>query len=137
MDNNTNLNEVSRISAGTVFKGEITALGDIRVDGKFEGRLTSKGRLVVGENAILNGDVISQNVDFSGKMEEGTIYAADTLSLKSGCAVAGDLRYKRLQVELDACINGSLRAMKDNEFDKVAGNQPAKSEKSDDTGKKE
>ena len=126
MDNNANLNEVSRISAGTAFKGEVTTSGDIRIDGKFDGRLSSKGRLVVGEGAQVNGDVICQNVDFSGKMSKGTIYVADTLSLKSGCMVDGDLHYKRLQVELDAKINGSLHALDDAEFNKIA-NQSARS----------
>ncbi|MBR4739676.1 MAG: polymer-forming cytoskeletal protein [Bacteroidales bacterium] len=137
MDNNVNLNDVSRISAGTSFKGEIVTTGDIRIDGKFDGRLNSKGRLVVGESAVVNGDVICQNVDFSGKMDKGTFYVADTLSLKSGCSVAGDLRYKRLQVELDASISGTLRAMKENEFEKVAEKQPAKAEKNNETGKEE
>ena len=108
MDNNVNLNEVSRISAGTAFKGTIITTGDIRIDGQFDGTLSSKGRLVVGESATVNGDVICQNVDFSGKMGKGTIYVADTLSLKGGCSVDGDLRYKKLQVELDAKINPGI-----------------------------
>jgi len=125
MDTNSNLNEVSRISAGTTFKGEVITSGDIRIDGNFDGRLNSKGRLVVGESAQVNGDVICQNVDFSGKMSKGTIYVADTLSLKSGCTVDGDLHYKRLQVELDAKINGSLKALSDADFDKIAGQTAA------------
>ncbi|MBO6097054.1 MAG: polymer-forming cytoskeletal protein [Bacteroidales bacterium] len=138
MDNNVNLNEVSRISAGTAFKGEITCTGDIRVDGKFDGRLNSKGRLVAGEKAVMNGDVICQNVDFSGKMDKGTFYVADTLSLKSGCSVTGDLRYKRLQVDLDAKITGTLSALTESEFVKAAAEKPVvKAEKSNDTGKEE
>ena len=123
MDNNVNLNEVSRISAGTAFKGTIITTGDIRIDGQFDGTLSSKGRLVVGESATVNGDVICQNVDFSGKMGKGTIYVADTLSLKGGCSVDGDLRYKKLQVELDAKINGNLKVLSEAEFNKIA-NQP-------------
>lgn len=137
MDNNVNLNEVSRISSGTSFKGEITCTGDIRVDGKFDGTLNSKGRLVAGEKAVMNGDVICQNVDFSGRMDKGTFYVADTLTLKSGCSVTGDLRYKRLQVDLDAKITGTLSALKDNEFAKAAEKPVVKAEKSDDTGKEE
>lgn len=129
MDNNVNLNDVSRILAGTVFKGEISTNGDIRIDGKFDGRLTSKGRLVAGEQATVNGDVICQDVDFSGKMDKGTFYVADTLSLKSGCSVAGDLRYKRLQVDLDAMIAGNLRALEENEFNKVANPSAAEAPK--------
>lgn len=137
MDNNVNLNEVSRISSGTSFKGEITCTGDIRVDGKFDGTLNSKGRLVAGEKAVINGDVICQNVDFSGRMDKGTFYVADTLTLKGGCSVTGDLRYKRLQVDLDAKITGTLSALKDNEFAKAAEKPVVKAEKSDDTGKEE
>lgn len=147
MDNNVNLNDVSRILSGTVFKGEITTVGDIRIDGKFDGRLSSKGRLVAGENAIVNGEVICQDVDFSGKMDKGTFYVADTLSLKSGCSVAGDLRYKRLQVDLDAMIAGNLRALEENEFNKVANlsaaeapkaaPKPEKVQMNDAAGKKE
>ncbi len=73
MDNNVNMNEVSRISAGTVFKGEVTSSNDIRIDGEFDGTINSKGRLVVGEKAVVNGDVICTNVDFSGNMSKGTV----------------------------------------------------------------
>ncbi len=127
MDTNVNLNEVSRISAGTVFKGEITSSNDIRIDGQFDGSINSKGRLVVGERAVVNGDVNCTNVDFSGTMSKGTFYVRDTLSLKAGCSVDGDLRFKRLQVDLDAKINGNLKVMNEKEFDQIAQQKtPAK-----------
>ena len=83
MDTNVNMNEVSRISAGTVFNGEITSTNDIRIDGQLDGRVNSKGRLVVGEGAVVNGDVICTNVDFSGTMSKGTFCVMDTPA-KSG-----------------------------------------------------
>lgn len=60
---NLNVNSVSRISAGTVIKGEINSPSDIRVDGTFEGRIISKGRVVVGESATIKGDVICENIE--------------------------------------------------------------------------
>ena len=119
MDNSVNVNEVSRISAGTVFKGEITSPNDLRVDGVFDGRIYSKGRVVVGEKATVKGDIICQNVDFCGTMK-GNFYVKETLSLKSGCTVDGDLHVKRLQVELDANFNGNCRMISEAEFDKTA-----------------
>ena len=113
------MNEVSRISAGTVFKGEITSPNDIRIDGTFEGKVYSKGRVVVGEKAVVKGDIVCQNVDFWGKMS-GNFYVKDTLSLKSGCTVDGDLHIKRLQVELDAKFNGNCKMITEAEFDKLA-----------------
>lgn len=124
MDNTVNVNEVSRISAGTLVKGEIHSPGDIRIDGSFDGKLISKGRVVVGEKASLTGDVICQNMDFCGKMK-GNFYVKDTLTLKAGCTVEGDLHIKRLQVELGARFNGNCHMMEEAEFEKITGTAPA------------
>ena len=53
-----NVNEVSRVSTGSVIKGEIYSPNDIRIDGTFEGKLKSDGRVVVGEKAVINGVII-------------------------------------------------------------------------------
>ena len=128
MDNTVNVNEVSRIAAGSVFKGELSSPGDIRIDGEFEGKIFSKGRVVVGEKAIVKGDIICVNVDFCGTMT-GNFFVKETLTLKKGCQVDGDLNIKRLQVELDAKFNGSCRMIDDAQFDKLAaqlGGAPSK-----------
>ena len=120
---NTNLNDVNRIASGTVFKGELTSNNDIRIDGTFDGHLESKGRLVVGEAAVVIGDIICTNVDFSGTMKEGTFFVKDTLSLKTGCSVNGTLRFKRLQVELDAKINGTCQVINEKDEARPAAPQ--------------
>ena len=119
-----NVNEVSRISAGTTFKGEITTPTDIRVDGTFDGKICSKGRVVVGEKAQIKGDIICQNVDFTGTMH-GNFYVKDTLSLKSSSKVKGDLHIKRLQVELDARFDGTCQMITESDFDRLVGAAPA------------
>ncbi len=126
MEPTVNANEVSRISTGTVVKGEITSTNDIRIDGTFEGKIQSKGRVVVGEKAVVKGDIICTNVDFWGTME-GNFFVKDTLSLKSSSKVKGDLHIKRLQVELDAKFDGTCQMISEADFDKMTGNvQPAK-----------
>lgn len=117
-----NVNSISRISAGTVIKGEILSPGDIRIDGTFEGRLQSKGRVVVGETAVIKGDILCDNVDLWGKVE-GNIYVKDTLALKEGCVVNSNLHIKRLSVELGATFNGNCKTITDAEFDKLTGAQ--------------
>ena len=129
MDNTVNVNDVTRIAAGTVFKGEMSAPGDIRIDGEFEGKIFSKGRVVVGDKAKVKGDIVCGNVDFCGTMT-GNFYVKETLSLKSGCKVNGDINAKRLQVELDAMFNGSCHMIAEGEFEKLSakidGAAPAK-----------
>ena len=124
-----NVNSISRISAGTVIKGEIQSPYDIRIDGTFEGRVQTKGRVVVGESALVKGDVICENADLWGKME-GNLYVKDTLSLMEGCSMEGNLHVKRLSVELGSTFNGNCRMITEAEFNKVAGVEAPKAEAS-------
>ena len=115
-----NVNSISRISAGTVIKGEIISPTDIRIDGTFEGRVQSKGRVVVGESAVIKGDIVCENVDLWGKVD-GNLFVKDTLSLKEGCIVDGNLHIRRLAVELGATFNGNCKTITEAEFNKLAG----------------
>ena len=125
---NLNVNSISRISAGTVIKGEIISPSDIRIDGTFEGKVQTKGRVVVGETAVVKGDIICENIDLWGKVN-GNVYVKDTLALMEGCQVDGNLNVKRLSVELGATFNGNCRMITDGEFNKVAGVEVAKEQK--------
>ena len=125
--NSLNANSVSRISAGTVVKGEIQSPYDLRVDGTFEGKIQTKGRVVIGESAVIKGDIICENIDLWGKVE-GNLFVKDTLALMEGCQVTGSLNIKRLSVELGSTFNGNCRMISDGEFEKVAGIEPAKAE---------
>ena len=86
-----NVNEVSRISAGTVIKGEINSPNDLRIDGRFEGRIVSAGRVVVGEKAEIEGDIVCENLD--------------------SCEVRGELHIQRLVVELGAKFDGVCKML--------------------------
>lgn len=123
-----NVNSISRISAGTIIKGEIVSPYDIRIDGTFEGKVQSKGRVVVGEKAHIQGDIICANIDLWGKVE-GNVFVKDTLALKEGCVVNGNLHIKRLSVELGSTFNGNCRMITDAEFDKISGVEVVKEQK--------
>ena len=119
-----NANSVSRISAGTVIKGEIQSPYDLRIDGTFEGKIQSKGRVVIGESAVIKGDIICENVDLWGKVE-GNLFVKNTLALKDGCKMDGNLNISKLSVELGATFNGSCRTITEAEFNKLTGTQSA------------
>ena len=120
-----NANAISRISAGTVIKGEILSPCDIRIDGTFEGKIQSKGRVVVGESAHIKGDIVCDNIDLWGKVE-GNVFVKDTLNLKDGCVVNGNLNIRKLSVELGSTFNGNCRMITESEFDKISGTESAK-----------
>ena len=56
----------------------------------------------------------------NGTMTEGRFYVKDTLSLKAGSSVQGDLFFQRLQVELDAKFTGKCQVIGEAEFNKVS-----------------
>jgi cytoskeletal protein CcmA (bactofilin family) len=128
LETEMNVNSISRISAGTIIKGEITSPYDIRIDGTFEGKVQTKGRVVVGEKANVQGDIISGNIDLWGKVD-GNVFVKDTLALKEGCVVNGNLHVKRLSVELGSTFNGNCRMITEAEFDKISGADFAKEPK--------
>ena len=117
-----NVNSISRISAGTIIKGEIMSPCDIRIDGTFDGKIQSKGRVVIGESAHIKGDIICENIDLWGKVE-GNVFVKDTLNLKEGCVVNGNLNIRKLSVELGATFNGNCKMISEADFDKVSGVQ--------------
>ena len=137
---NVGVNDVSRISAGSSIKGEITSPNDIRIDGNFEGKIVSQAKVVVGEKAIIKGDIICNSCDFWGKID-GNFYVKDTLSLKDTCVVTGDLHIRRLQVDLDATFNGNCKMVSESEFTQLTtGERPSmydipEPEEADDTFK--
>ncbi|MBP3203768.1 MAG: polymer-forming cytoskeletal protein [Bacteroidales bacterium] len=104
--------DVSQVSGGSVFNGRITSEGPVRIDGKFDGSLLSKGQLTVGENARVKGNLICENGQVSGLMESGSLVAKKTLVLTSSSVVEeGDISFGQIQVDLGAKIAGAFHVL--------------------------
>ena len=114
-----NVNLVSRISAGTYVKGEIVSPNDLRIDGKFEGSIISEGKVVIGESAEVDAKIVCVNADVWGKTK-GSFTVKDILAIKSDCSVEGELKVRRLIVELGASFNGSCKMISEQEYEKEA-----------------
>ena len=123
-----NVNLVSRISAGTYFKGEIVSPNDLRVDGKFDGSIISEGKVVIGESAEVNARIVCVNADVWGKTR-GSFVVKDIMAIKSDCAVEGELKVRRLIVELGASFNGTCKMISEQEYDKAASEMVQSGEK--------
>lgn len=99
-------NGINRIVEGTRFKGEISCESNIRIDGAFEGDLSTKGRLVVGPQGSLKGTVVCQNCEVEGSLE-GKVSVEELLSLKSTASVDGEVHYGKLSIEPGAALTGT------------------------------
>lgn len=97
--------KLNRIVEGTIIEGEIRSESSIRIDGKVLGATTTKGKLVVGANGIIDGEVICMNADIEGVVT-GRITCTELLTLKSTARVNGDILTSKLAVEPGAVFNG-------------------------------
>lgn len=115
MAQDQNLNTAHNlIASGTIIKGEINSAVDIRVDGSIEGTIFSKGKVVIGEKGVVNGEIKASNIDIMGNVK-GNISSASTLSLKSSGVITGDINTQTLIIEQGAVFNGNCKMGKEPE----------------------
>ncbi len=93
------------IGNGTTIKGDIEAQGDIRIDGKIIGTVKSIGKVVVGQQGIVEGTVTCKNADISGNVK-GTINVDELTSMKATSHIEGELYTKQLFIEVGAFFTG-------------------------------
>jgi cytoskeletal protein CcmA (bactofilin family) len=78
-----NLNQsINIINEGTIIKGDITANGDIRIDGELVGNIDAKGRLVIGPKGKVEGEINCSNIEISGYIK-GKVTVSEILTMKS------------------------------------------------------
>lgn len=96
----------SIISSDLVVHGNLTATGDIQIDGTIEGDIRSQS-LTIGEKASINGEVVAEDIVIRGRVV-GTIRGR-RVQLASTCHVEGDILHEALAVETGAFFEGNCR----------------------------
>ena len=97
---------LNRIVEGTSIQGEINADSNLRIDGTVKGHVITKGRLVVGVNGKIEGDIVCQNEDIEGEIQ-GTIKVGELLSLKATAKLNGEMTTNKLHIEPGAEFSGT------------------------------
>ena len=97
---------VNMIGAGTIITGEIVSKGDIRIDGTLKGSVNTEGRVVLGREGMIEGDVICKDADISGTIN-AKITVSQLLSLKTTAKLNGDIITNKLSIEPGAAFSGS------------------------------
>ena len=94
------------IAQGTKIVGTITTNNDIRIDGELEGDLVCKGKIVVGQQGNIKGNVDCANAEVMGNIN-GKMIVNGTLSLKATSKIWGQIKTKILSIEPEAQFTGS------------------------------
>ncbi len=96
------------LSAGFSIKGSVKFSSELMIDGEVEGTIDSEGRLTVGENAHITGEIRTGSVKVYGTVD-GNVTAVERCELHSGCTLRGDIEAPRLVVDEEATFLGSAK----------------------------
>lgn len=95
------------LGAGTSYTGKLNFQGSVRVDGNFTGEVESKGTLVIGKDAHVEGQIKVGQMIVSGHID-GEIVASEKVVLHKTANLVGSLKTPVLVIEEGAVLEGQI-----------------------------
>jgi len=86
------------LSSDVEIKGNLRFTGELTLEGKLEGEISSEGTLHLGDSAVVNGNVTVGSVIVRGKLT-GNVVAKDKVDIKTKAELFGDVRASKLVIE--------------------------------------
>jgi excisionase family DNA binding protein len=101
--------DVDATMQGTmIFKDPV----NLKINGRFEGNLTTRGSLTIGPSAEVTADIIGENIVISGRVV-GDVIAEKSLKLLPPARVVGNVETPSLTVAEGALLHGDCRMIFD------------------------
>ncbi|MBI5183994.1 MAG: polymer-forming cytoskeletal protein [Nitrospinae bacterium] len=111
-DNSNQEREIKAfLGKDTEFKGVLTFEKTVRIDGKFGGEVITKDTLIVGEKALLDGDISVGTIIIKGKIY-GNINATKRIEICCGGEILGNIKTPALLIEDGAIFEGNCEMIK-------------------------
>lgn len=95
------------VAEGGRFTGLVTFSGDFGIDGEVSGAVVARGRLTVGEKAVIRGRVTADEVVVFGRVE-GPLAGRSRVELAATARVSGDVASPRLRTTDGCRLEGRL-----------------------------
>ena len=90
----------------TEFNGSLAFEGTVRIDGKFEGQVTTEDTLIIGETGHLKAEISAGTVVCMG-LVEGIVIASKKIEIHSTSKVVGNVKSPAIYIELGGVLDGS------------------------------
>lgn len=85
---------------------------NLRINGKFDGNLETKGNLTIGQTAVVIGDIVGDNIIVGGRAK-GRIVAKERLTLLPTAVVEGEIFPTKLNIAEGAILEGQCSMLHD------------------------
>ena len=99
------------IAESAKLEGSLTFDRLAKIEGYFSGELLSKGKLIIGPNAIVKADLFLEEAIIEGTLE-GNITVSKRLSLLGNAKIVGDIVAPSISVSEGVAIRGQLHITK-------------------------
>ncbi len=102
------------IEINAQMQGDLT-FGDpvnLKINGRFNGKLESKGTLTIGATGQVEANISSDNIVIAGKIK-GNVNARKMLVLMPGAVVVGDVSTPKLNIVEGATFQGRCQMLDD------------------------
>ena len=86
------------LNSDVEIKGNLKFAGELTFEGKLEGEINSEGTLLLGDSAVINGNINVGSVVVRGKIN-GNISAKEKIDIKAKTELFGDIRATKLVIE--------------------------------------
>lgn len=107
------------VGPGALISGNITVSGFLRIDGDIDGNIQTMGRVIIGEEARIRGNIRAASVSVGG-IVQGDIIAPDYVVVLSSGMVVGSVLTKKLRVDDNVILHGFCSATGDqNSFEEA------------------
>ena len=97
------------LARGFEFNGTLNFDGTVRIDGVVTGEIHTEGTLIIGEHAVVEGDVSAGTIVSGGKIN-GNVTAREKVKLVSTAVLMGTIRTPLLDVEEGVRLKGTCEA---------------------------
>ncbi|MFN0064178.1 MAG: polymer-forming cytoskeletal protein [Myxococcaceae bacterium] len=96
------------LGKGSEFDGKLSFEGQVRIDGKFSGQISTKDTLVIGDGARVNAEISAGTVVINGTVE-GNVRAAQLIEMHPPARVKGNLEAPAVQMDRGVIFEGSCK----------------------------
>ena len=93
------------VGLGSSFRGDVVVHGFFRVDGDFQGSITTEGRILVSPSGRIKGTLTGRDIVVGGVVK-GDLYATERITLLASALVVGNLYAPRIQMERGVLVEG-------------------------------
>lgn len=110
---NNESNELNAfLGVGTEYRGKLDFVGTVRIDGHFEGEISTDGALILGREATIIGSIKVGHLTSNGHIE-GDVTVKVRAALEKTSVLKGTLSTPKLVMQDGAIVEGSIAMTKE------------------------